>query len=83
MIIDEGLLNSVKSGPRRAGRGNLIRHLQGIKLYRSQAIAAKCYDCNGMGESDECDMESCPIHPFSPYKISATKATFKGAGEVK
>ena len=63
----EDLLKSAKKGKLRAGRRELIKHLEGGKITRMQAMKAKCYDCNGMGESGECDIEGCPLLPFSPY----------------
>jgi hypothetical protein len=60
-------LKSAESGKMRAGKGDLIKHLKGKRLTRQGAIKAKCYDCNGMGESDECDMEHCSLYPYSPY----------------
>jgi len=66
-MIDRELLKSAENGNKRAGQSSLIKYLTGGKLYRSQAIAAKCYDCNGMGESSTCDTLGCALYPFSPY----------------
>jgi hypothetical protein len=63
------LLESAKSGTSRVGKTDLLKHLNGKKLIRSQAIRAKCYDCNGMGESDECDSVGCALYPYSPYRL--------------
>ena len=63
----EDLLKSAKKGKKRAGRRELIKHLEGTRITRGQAIKAKCYDCNGMGEFGDCDMVGCPLLPFSPY----------------
>lgn len=70
-ILDPELYASASSGTKRAGKGDLLNHLSGKKLYRSQAIKAKCYECNGMGEIDVCDIKACPLHPFSPYRDSS------------
>ena len=69
---DEELLESAKSGPRRQGKKELVKHLEGGKITRSQAVKAKCYDCNGMGESGDCDIESCSLYPFSPFKMKVS-----------
>ena len=61
------LLKSAKMGKLRAGRKELIRHLDGFRITRQEVIKAKCYDCNGMGECGECDIAGCPLLPFSPY----------------
>ena len=70
--MDERLLESAKKGTKRAGQKDLINHLQGKKLTQRQAIKAKCYDCNGMGEQGNCNIEGCPLLPYSPYRIKAS-----------
>jgi len=37
------LLRSAKKGKLRAGRKELIKHLEGGKITRMQAMKAKCY----------------------------------------
>lgn len=78
--MDERFIKSAKNGTKRAGQKDLLKHLAGKRLTRTQAIKAKCYDCNGMGEDDTCEMAECPLHPYSPYrtkaKINAGSATF-------
>jgi len=66
--MDEDVLKSALNGTRRIGRAELVRHLQNKKLTRNQSIKAKCYDCNGMGESKECDIKECSLYPYSPYR---------------
>ena len=67
--MDREYLFRVKTYPKQSGRADLIKHLEGKRLSKGQAIKAKCYDCNGMGESYECDIETCSLYPYSPYKI--------------
>jgi len=67
------MLKSAKDGKLRAGKNNLIKHLTGGRLTRQQAIKAKCYDCQGMGETDKCDIKACSLFPYSPYKLSCEK----------
>lgn len=62
------MLRTVRNYPKKAGKSDLIKHLSGKKITRGSAIKAKCYDCNGMGESNECDMKTCSLYPFSPYR---------------
>jgi len=66
--MDKDLLASAKSGPRRSGRKEIIKYLEGGKLTRSQAIRAKCFDCLGMGDQSICDSVSCSLNPFSPFR---------------
>ena len=63
------ILESAKSGRRKMGRTFLIRHLEGERLTQQQAIRAKCYDCDGMGETGECDLKECPLYPYSPFAV--------------
>ena len=66
--IIEAHLKSARNGTKRKGQSDLIKHLQGKRLPASALIRAKCYDCNGMGESDECYNQECPLYPRCPYK---------------
>ena len=68
MIIDQELLDSAKSGKSRAGKRHLIKYLSGGKITRKQAMEAHCYDCSGMGESGFCELKSCSLYPYSPFK---------------
>ena len=79
--MDRDLLESAKSGPRRAGRKELITHLEGGKISRPGAVKAKCYDCDGMGDSGECDITVCPLYPFSPYKPRIRRVSAKSRGK--
>ena len=63
------MLQSARNGKQRAGKTNLINYLMGKRITRGQAIRAKCYDCNGMGKSNECDIKECSLFPYSPYSI--------------
>ena len=66
--MDKDLIESAESGTLRRGKKELIKHLKGGKLTRSQAVKAHCYDCSGMGELKLCEQETCPLLPYSPYK---------------
>lgn len=61
-------LEQVKKSPKRAGKADLIKHLEAKRLTQKQAIRAKCFDCSGLGESDSCFVTECPLWPFSPYR---------------
>jgi len=41
---------------------------KGIKLTRTQAMKAKCYDCNG-GDEGRCDclVTDCPMYDYRLY----------------
>ena len=69
--MNEDMLQSAIRGTKRAGQSKLIKYLKGGRLTQKESIAAKCYDCNGMGEQADCIAEDCPLYPYSPYKIKA------------
>jgi hypothetical protein len=65
--MDTDLLMSVRSGKKRDGQILLVKHLNGVRLTRSQAIRAKCYGCDGMGDSGICEIKTCSLYPYSSY----------------
>ena len=69
------MINSVESGTKASGKSDLLKYLHGKKITRGAAIKAKCYDCNGMGESRECDITTCSLYPYSPYKSKSLGAS--------
>lgn len=73
--IDKDMLDSATTGTRRAGQGDFVNYLMGKRLTQRQAIKAKCYDCDGMGDTGECDCISCALYPYSPYKIAPKEVT--------
>lgn len=73
MVKDEALYVSAKSGKMRVGKTQLLKYLTGGRLTQREAIKAKCYDCDGMGETGECDIESCTLYPYSPYQTKGGK----------
>ena len=62
------ILESCKTGKSRAGKTQLLKYLKGGRLTRQEAIKAKCYDCDGMGDAGECVIENCSLYPYSPFK---------------
>lgn len=68
--MDNRLLDSAVNGTKRAGQIQLIKYLKGTRLTRQEAIKAKCYDCDGMGDSGVCNVEGCPLLPYSPFNRS-------------
>ena len=62
------LLESAKSGKRRDGQMVYIKYLQGTRLTQRQAIRAKCYECDGMGDTGVCEINECALYPYSSFK---------------
>ena len=71
------MLNSARSGKGRSGKKLLIKYLTGGRLTRGQAIKAHCYDCDGMGQTGKCDIETCSLYPFSPYRALKNRGSGK------
>lgn len=64
----DDMMRSAEKGKGRCGKSQYIKYLKGKRLTRSASIKAKCYECDGMGESGKCDMDDCSLFPYSPYK---------------
>lgn len=64
----EDYLKNAKEGTARAGKSDLIKYLSGKEITRQQSIKAKCYDCDGYGETGECEIDNCSLFPYSPYR---------------
>jgi len=69
---DTRMLESARKGKKKTGQKDLINHLLGKRLTRTQAIKAKCYDCNGMGEINTCESDDCSLYPYSPYRVKVS-----------
>lgn len=59
-----------RSGRKVKGRKALMRHLEGKRLTRGEAILAKCYDCTGYYSDGghDCGEETCPLYPYMPRR---------------
>jgi len=67
-VRDKDMYDSTYKGKRRIGKVSLLQYLEGKRITRYKAIQAKCYDCDGMGETGKCDIINCPLYPYSPYR---------------
>ena len=56
-----------RHGKLRRGKIEWIRYQKEERLTRAEAIRAYCYECNGFGELNDCDIKKCPLYPYSPY----------------
>jgi hypothetical protein len=66
------IANIEKYGKPLKAKTDLLNYLKGGKLSLSQAVKAKCYDCNGYyadGRID-CKVSHCPIYPWMPFNKS-------------
>lgn len=62
-------------GIKAKGKKELIRHLRGERLTQAQAIRANCYLCNGLDERTDCEVPTCPLHPFYAYNPNRINPT--------
>ena len=54
-------------------RGNqeFLMFQKGKQLTRGQAMRAKCFECNGLEESNaDCEVDTCPMYRFRLYPKS-------------
>ena len=64
-------IREAMNGKSRSGKTQLLKYLRGSRITRQESIKAKCFDCDGMGDSGECDLEHCALYPYSPFKTNS------------
>ena len=79
------LIKTIKSSPRVIGRKAYLKHLQGKKTTRDEAIAAKCYDCMAYYRDgrEDCKIRTCSLYPFSPSALYSPIQPPKTKEDVK
>jgi hypothetical protein len=69
--MDIEKINTIrKSGKAAKGKQELVDHFTGKKLTLRKAVLSKCYECMNYyadGKVD-CQIPSCPLYPFMPYR---------------
>lgn len=62
-------IQSINDSPKASGKRELLRHMNGDPITRSQAMAAKCFECcNGFKDGRlDCRIHDCPLYPWMPY----------------
>lgn len=58
------------SMPRKAGKSEYLRHLNGERLTRDEAIRAKCYECIGGEVTKPCKASTCPLIQYCTWNRS-------------
>lgn len=76
-----------KDGLQAIGKAHLLKHIDGEKLSRKEAMQAKCYDCMGYfidGRAD-CQIKYCPMFDYRPFKDrpESKKLALTKSSEVK
>jgi len=71
-------IEEVKKAKSYRGKKELIAHLEGKNITRSQAMVSKCFDCMGYFADGigDCNSPDCPMYNYRPYK---TKRQFDNA----
>lgn len=68
-------LRQVGNWPRRMGKHDYLRFLNGESLTRKEAILAKCYECIAGEDSHPCQVDTCPLIGFCPWNKKADNAS--------
>jgi hypothetical protein len=56
--------------PRRIGRAEYIKHLQGKRLTARQRLNAACFRCSsGYNTGNDCLVSDCPLQPLNQYVL--------------
>lgn len=67
------------------GKRSLLKYASGERITPTEAIRAKCYDCQAYYEDissvRDCAVKDCPLYPFHPY--SSDKTQNKPAMDMK
>jgi hypothetical protein len=75
-----------KDVPSSQGVTLLRRYAQGTRLTARQSILAQCCVCLGyyVDGREDCQMPSCPLYPYMPYRVGRKKYTtkIKESGEI-
>jgi hypothetical protein len=77
---DDRLTIALKNAPnlkQRQGKALYLKHLRGETLTRSQAIQAKCFECNG--DADSCNVVTCSLLPYCQYSLGNNSSTLSNS----
>ncbi len=64
MTTQEQKIDSVDKWPKRAGKADYLKFLNGGRLTQRQAIKAMCFSCC-CGDPSACSVKFCPLLPFN------------------
>lgn len=80
---DDRLTIALQNAPnlkQRQGKALYLKHLRGEQLTRSQAIQAKCFECNG--DADSCNVVTCSLLPFCQFSQSVSGDALSSSDDV-
>lgn len=61
--------------PRKIGKAEFLRHLNGERLTARQRLNAACFRCSsGYDTGIGCKVTDCPLCPLNPYNLKQKKA---------
>lgn len=67
MTRTEQLINHAHAMPKKSGRADYIKHLEGKRITRDAAIRAKCFECVVGEDTEPCTIPTCPLTPFCQW----------------
>jgi hypothetical protein len=69
ILIMNAITEIIEFSKKAQGRKEMIKHLEGERLYRNEAIKAKRFDCMGKYFDGivSCEIPACPLSPYNPY----------------
>lgn len=69
--------------PRKIGKAEFLRHLNGERLTARQRLSAACFRCSsGYDTGIGCKVTDCPLYPLNPYNLKQKKADLQPIDEV-
>lgn len=70
--------------PRRIGRAEFIKHLQGKRLTARQRLNAACFRCtSGYDTGNGCSVTDCPLQPLNQYVLRKNRGDLSTYDEVE
>ncbi len=60
-------LQAVKTWPKKSGKADHLKFLNGERLTRAEAIKAKCYECVSGDDTQPCTVKTCPLLGFCQW----------------
>jgi hypothetical protein len=75
-VKTERYVNVAEHWKLRKGKNEYLKHLNDERLTRTEAMTAKCYECNAGYDDDkpgDCNVPACPLHQYMPYRADRNK----------
>lgn len=81
--MQQSSMSWAESLPRKIGRAELIKHIQGKRLTARQRLSATCFRCSsGYDTGIGCNVSECPSQPLNPYVLKKLKGDLSAYDDV-